>query len=37
MIYEHFRSTGTNASILEFGDLMSMTLREDDVQGIDTE
>ena len=36
MIFEYFRITGTNESILEFSDVMSMTLRGDDVQGIDT-
>ena len=35
MIYEHFRVTGTNESILDFCDLMSVTLREDDVPGFD--
>ena len=37
MIYEHFRITGTNETILEFSDLMNVTLGEDDVQGFDTE
>ena len=36
MIYEHFRVTGTNESILDFSDLVSVTLRGDDVQGFDT-
>ena len=35
MICEHFRGTGTNESILDFSDLMSVTLRADDVQGFD--
>ena len=36
MISEHVRVTGTNESILEFSDLMSVTLRGDDVQGFDS-
>ena len=32
-IYEYFRVTGTHESILDFSDLMSVTLRGDDVQG----
>ena len=36
MTYEHFRFTGTNESILDFSDLMNVTLRGDDVQGFDT-
>ena len=36
MIYEHFRVTNTNESILKFSDLMSVTLRGEDVQGFDT-
>ena len=30
-IYEHFRVTGTHESILDFSDLVSATLRGDDV------
>ena len=33
LIYEHFRVTSTNESILDFLDLLSVTLTGDDVQG----
>ena len=36
MIYEYFRLTGTHEPILDSSDLMGATLREDDVQWIDT-
>ena len=36
MIYEHFRITATTESFLELSDPVSVTLRENDVQGFDT-
>ena len=36
MIHEHFRITSTSDSILEFSDLMSITLRGHDIQQFDT-
>ena len=36
MIYEYFRVTGTHESILNFSDLLSVTLRGDHVKGFDT-
>ena len=36
MSYEHFRVTGTHESVVEFSDLLSVTLRAGDGQGFDT-
>ena len=36
MIYEHFQVTCTSETILEFFDIMNVTLRGDDVQGFYT-
>ena len=36
MIYEYFRVTGTHETIIDFSDLISVTLRGDDVQVFDT-
>ena len=36
MMYELFRIAGTNESVLEFVDLVNITLRGDDVQGFDS-
>ena len=33
MFHERFRIAGTNETVLEFSDLMNVTLRGDDVQG----
>ena len=37
MIYENFRNTGTNETLLEFSGLMSDTLRGEDVEGFHSE
>ena len=36
LIHKHFRETGTNESILDVADLMSVTRGGDNVQGFDT-
>ena len=36
MIYEYFRPTGAHDTVLEYADLFSITLRNDDVQEFDT-
>ena len=36
MLYQHFRITGTNESVLEVSDFVSFILRGEDVQGFDT-
>ena len=36
MIYDYFRITGAHESVLDYADLFSVTLRNDDVQEIDS-
>ena len=36
MIYDYFRVTGANDTVLDYADLFSVTLRNDDVQDFDT-
>ena len=36
MIYEYFRVTGAHDNVLDYADLFSITLRNDDVQEFDT-
>ena len=36
LIYEYFRVTGANDTVLDYGDLFTITLRNDDVQEFDT-
>ena len=36
MIYDNFRVTGARDSFLDYADLFSVTLRDDDVQEFDT-
>ena len=36
MIYDYIRVTGTDESILDFCDLVGVSLRGDNVQGFDT-
>ena len=36
MIYDYFRVTGAHDTVLDYADLLSFTLRNDDVQDFDT-
>ena len=36
MIYDHFRVTGAHDTVLDYADLFSVTLRDDNVQEFDT-
>ena len=36
MIYDYFRVTGAHDTVLDYADLFSITLRNDDVQKTDT-
>ena len=36
MIYNYFRVTGAHDTVLDYADLFSITLRNDDVQDLDT-
>ena len=36
MIYDYFRVTGTHDTVLDYADLLSVTLHDDDVQEFDT-
>ena len=36
MIYDHFRLTGAHDTVLDHSDLFSVTLRNDNVQDLDT-
>ena len=36
MIYDYFRETGAHDTVLDYADLFSITLRNDDVQELDT-
>ena len=36
MIYDNFRVTGAHDTVLDYADLFSITLRNDDVQEFDT-
>ena len=36
MIYDYFRVTGAHDTVLDYADLFSITLRNDDVQEFDT-
>ena len=36
MIYDYFRVTGAHDAVLDYADLFSVTLRDDDVQELDT-
>ena len=36
MIYDYFRVTGVHDTVLDYADLFSITLRNDDVQEFDT-
>ena len=36
MIHDHFRVTGAHDTVLAFADLFTITLRNDDVQEVDT-
>ena len=36
MIYDYFRATGAQDTVLEYADLFSVTLRSDNVQDFDT-
>ena len=36
MIYDYFRVTGAHETVLEYADLFTITLRNDDVQEFDT-
>ena len=34
MIYDYFRVTGAHDTLLDYADLFSVTLRDDNIQGI---
>ena len=36
MIYHNFRLTGVHGTVLDYADLFSITLRNDDIQEFDT-
>ena len=36
MIYDYFRATGAHDTVLDYADLFTITLRNDDVQEFDT-
>ena len=37
MVYDYFRVTGAHDPVLDYADLFSITLRNDDVQGFDSQ
>ena len=36
MIYDYFRVTGAHDTVLDYADLLSVTLRDDNIKEIDT-